>query len=139
MTAKHDLTPAQAAAEVERMTSRVHRRAQWPAWMFLGVAAVNFAFFVVVGSANHRVSDSLSPVPALLAVAIFLIVARQPVIGADAQRINRPILIAAIVTTVSGLIIDQTVMPKHFTGWLVLLAAVMVSPYLVGAWRWLHR
>jgi hypothetical protein len=139
VTAKHDLTPEQASVEIERMTSQVRRRARWPAWMFLGVAAVNFAFFVVVGSANHRVSDSLSPVPALLAVTVFLIVARQSVIGADAQRINRPILIAAILTTVAGLVIDQTVLPHHFTGWLVLLAAAMVSPYLVGAWRWLHQ
>ena len=139
MTTKHDLTPAQAAAEVERMTSRVHHRSRWPSWMYLGVAIVNFASFVVAGSANHRISSSLSPIPVLLAAAIFLIVARQPVIGTNAQRINRPILIAAIITTVAGLIIDQTVMPDHVTSLLILLAAAMVSPYLVGAWRWLHR
>jgi hypothetical protein len=139
MTAKHGLTPADATAEIGRMTSRAHRRARWSGWMFLGVAAVNFAFFVLVGSANHRVSDSLSPIPSLLAVIIFLIVARQPVIGQHAQRINRPVLIAAIVAAIAGLIIDQTVLPHRFTGWLILLAAVMVSPYLVGAWRWLRR
>jgi hypothetical protein len=33
---------------------------------------------------------------------------------------------------VAGLIIDQTVLPHHLTGWLVLLAAAMVSPYLVA-------
>jgi hypothetical protein len=36
-------------------------------------------------------------------------------------------------------VIDQTVLPGHFTGWLVLLAAVAVSPYVVGAVRWLQR
>ena len=83
----------------------------------------------IVGSANHRVSEALSPVPALLTVAIFVILARQPVIGADAQQVNRPILIAAVVTAVSGLIIDQTVLPHHFTGWLVLLAAGVAVPW----------
>jgi len=48
------------------------------------------------------------------------------------------IAIAGIVTAVAGLVIYQTVMPQHFTGWLLLLAALMVSPYFVGAWRWLH-
>jgi hypothetical protein len=39
---------------------------------------------------------------------------------------------------VAGLVLYQTVLPQRFTGWLVLLAALMVTPYLVGAWRWLH-
>jgi hypothetical protein len=139
MTSKSDMTPAEAASEVERMRSRVQQRSHWPAWMFLGLAAVNFAFFIAVGSGNHTVSTSLSPVPSLLAVLILVIVARQPVIGRDSQRINRPVAIAGIVLAVAGLVVYQTVLPQHFTGWLVLLAAVMVSPYLVGAWRWLRR
>jgi hypothetical protein len=135
----HDLTPAQAAAEVERISSRVQRRAQWPGWLFLGLAAVNFAFFVVIGSANQALSNALVPVPSLAAVIIFVIARRQPVISQDAQRINRPIALAAIITVVAGLVIDQTLLPRHFTSWLLLLSALMVSPYLVGAWRWFHR
>jgi hypothetical protein len=72
-------------------------------------------------------------------VIIFVIARRQPVISQDAQRINRPIALAAIITVVAGLVIDQTLLPRHFTSWLLLLSALMVSPYLVGAWRWFHR
>ena len=138
MNSDDDLTPEAAAAEVGRAAWQVRRRARWPGWMFLVFAAIDFAFFVIVGSGNRTVSDALIPVPALLAAAIFLIAARQPVVGQDAQRINKPIAIAGIVTAVVGLVIYQTVMPQHFTGWLLLLAALMVSPYYVGAWRWLH-
>jgi hypothetical protein len=138
MNSDDDLTPEAAAAEVDRAAWQVRRRARWPGWMFLVFAAIDFAFFVIVGSGNRTVSDALIPVPALLAAAIFLIAARQPVVGQDAQRINKPIAIAGIVTAVAGLVIYQTVMPQHFTGWLLLLAALMVSPYFVGAWRWLH-
>ena len=138
MNSDDDLTPEAAAAEVGRAAWQVRRRARWPGWMFLVFAGIDFAFFVIVGSGNRTVSDALIPVPALLAAAIFLIAARQPVVGQDAQRINKPIAIAGIVTAVVGLVIYQTVMPQHFTGWLLLLAALMVSPYFVGAWRWLH-
>ncbi len=134
-----DLSAQLAAAELDRTAARIRRRALWPAWMFLVLAAVNFAFFVIVGSGNRTVGNALIPVPTLLAVAIFFVSVRQPVIGRDAERINKPVALAGVATVVVGLIIDQLVLPRHFTWWLVLLAALMVAPYLVGAWRWLRR
>jgi hypothetical protein len=135
----HDLSPRAAAAELERTAALVRRRAHWPAWMFLALAGVNFAFFVVVGSGNRALADALIPLPTLLAVGVFLVAARQPVIGQDAQRINKPVALAGLVTVAAGLLVDQTVLPRRFTWWLALLAALMVAPYLVGAWRWLRR
>lgn len=134
----HGITPEAAAAEIGRTGRQVRRRARWMGWLLLGVAAVNFGFFVGVGSADRPVSRALSPLPALLAVAIFLVVSRQPVVGRDAARINKPVFLAALAAAVTGLVLYQTVMPQRFTGWLVLLAAFMVTPYLVGAWRWLR-
>ncbi len=136
---RDDLSPQAAAAELERTNRRVQRRAHWPAWMFLVLAVINFAFFVIIGSGDRTIGNALIPLPTLLAVAIFVVASRQPVIGRDAQKINKPVALAGIVTVVAGLIIDQTVLPRHFTWWLVLLAVFMVAPYLVGAWRWLHR
>lgn len=134
----HDISPEAAAAEIDRTARQVRRRARWPGWLLLAVAVVNFGFFIAVGSASRPVSQALSPLPALLAVVIFLVASRQPVVGLDARRINRPVVLAALATAIAGLVLYQTVMPQGFTGWLVLLAAFMVTPYLAGAWRWLH-
>ncbi len=69
---------------------------------------------------------------------IFLVASRQPVVGRDAARINKPFVAAALATAIAGLVLYQTVMPQGLTGWLVLLAAFMVTPFLAGAWRWLR-
>ncbi len=134
-----DVSPEAAAAELDRTAGRVRRRAHWTAWLFLALAVVNFGYFVIVGSGNHAVANALIPVPTLLAVVIFVVASRQPVIGLDAARINKPVALAGVVTVVAGLVVEQTLLPDHFSGWLVLLAAAMVSPYLVGAWLWFRR
>lgn len=81
---------------------------------------------------------ALSPLHVLLVVAIFLVASRQPVVGRDAARINKPAVTAGLAAAIAGLVLYQTVMPQGFTGWLVLLAAFMVTPFLAGAWRWLR-
>jgi hypothetical protein len=134
-----DLSPQHAAEQLERTTSQVRRRGRWPAWLFLSTAVVTFAFVLLVGSGSHAVSTALSPLPSLLAVAILVVVIRQPVIGRGAQAINKPVVLASVLTAVVGLVIDQTVLPGHFTGWLVLVAALVVSPYFLGAALWLRR
>ena len=139
MTTPHSWLPQSAADEAHRAAVRTRRRAQWPAWLFLGLAVVNFAFFVIAGSGDRLLSTSLSPLPTLLAVVVLVIASRQPVVGRDARRINRPVVGAALIAAVGGLILDQTLLPHRFTWWLVLLAALMVTPYLVGAYRWLRR
>jgi len=140
MSAGHDsgMTPQAAAAEIHRTAHQVRRRARWQGWLFLAVAAVNFGFYIAVGSADRTVSRALSPLPILLAVVIFLVASRQPVVGRDAARINKPVVVAGLATAIAGLVLYQTVMPQGFTGWLVLLAAFMVTPFLAGAWRWLR-
>jgi len=138
MSSGYHLSPESAAEEIRRITRQVGRRARWPGWMFLALAAVNFAYFVIVGSGNRIVSNALIPLPTLLAVAIYLVASRQPVRGRDVARINRPITLAGLVTVVAGLIVYQTAMPQHYTNWLLLLAGLMVLPYLVGAWLWLR-
>ena len=135
----HDLSPQAAAEQLERTSSQVRRRTHWPAWLFLAMAAVTFTFVILAGSDSHALSTALSPLPAVLSVAIILIVNRQPVIGRDAPAINKPVVLAGLVTAVTGLIIDQTVLPDHVTGWLVLVAVFVISPYLVGATVWLRR
>ena len=139
MSEHPDLPPQAAAEQLERTTRQIRRRGQWPTWLFLSMAAVTFALVLLLGSGSHEVSSALSPLPGLLAVATAVIVIRQPVVGRDAQAINRPVVLAGLITAVAGLVIDQTVLPSHFTGWLVLVALVVVSPYLVGAVRWLQR
>lgn len=139
MDEQPELSPRAAAEQLDRTASQVRRRGHWPAWLFLSMAGVTFAFVLLLGSGSHAVSSALSPVPGLLAVAVIVIVTRQPVIGRDAQAINRPVVLAGLVTAVAGLVVDQTVLPSHFTGWLVLVAFLVVSPYLVGAIRWLRR
>ena len=131
--------PQSAADELDRATARTRRRAQWPAWLFLGLTVVNFAFFVIAGSGNRALSTTLIPLPTLLAVVVLVITSRQPVVGRDAARINRPVVWAALIAAVVGLILDQTLLPHRFTWWLVLLAALMITPYLIGAYRWLRR
>jgi cation transport ATPase len=140
MSARHNsgMTPQAAAAEIDRTARQVRRRARWQGWLLLAVAVVNFGFYIAIGSADRTVSRALSPLPILLAVVIFLVASRQPVVGRDAARINRPVVVAALATAIAGLVLYQTVMPQGFTGWLVLLAAFMVTPFLAGAWRWLR-
>jgi hypothetical protein len=140
MSAEHDsgMTPQAAAAEIDRMARQVRRRARWQGWLLLAVAVVNFGFYIAIGSADRTVSRALGPLPVLLAVVIFLVASRQPVVGRDAARINKPVVMAALATAIAGLVLYQTVMPQGFTGWLVLLAAFMVTPFLAGAWRWLR-
>ena len=132
------MTPQAAAAEIDRTAHQVRRRARWQGWLFLAVAAVDFGFYIAVGSADRAVSRALSPLPVLLVVAIFLVASRQPVVGRDAARINKPTVVAALATAIAGLVLYQTLMPQGFTGWLVLLAAFMVTPFLAGAWCWLR-
>jgi hypothetical protein len=134
MSARHNsgMTPQAAAAEIDRTARQVRRRARWQGWLLLAVAVVNFGFYIAIGSADRTVSRALSPLP------IFLVASRQPVVGRDAARINRPVVVAALATAIAGLVLYQTVMPQGFTGWLVLLAAFMVTPFLAGAWRWLR-
>jgi undecaprenyl pyrophosphate phosphatase UppP len=139
MNHEHDLSPRDAIARVQHLSRRAQRRANWPGWMFLTLAVVNTALFVAIGSGNQHVRNALSAVPALLVGVILLFATRQPVIGRDSRRVNLPILIAAIPTNVAGLVVYQTVMPQHFTGWLLALAVAMSSPLLVGAWLWLRR
>jgi hypothetical protein len=140
VSAGHDsgMTPQAAAAEIHRTAQQVRRRARWPGWLFLAVAVANFGFYIAIGSADQPVSRALSPLPALLVVVIFLVASRQPVVGRDAARINQPVVVAGLATAIAGLLLYQTVMPQGFSGWLVLLAAFMVTPFLVGAWRWLR-
>ncbi len=140
MSAEHNsgMTPRAAAAEIDRMAHQVRRRARWQGWLLLAVAVVNFGFYIAIGSADRTVSRALSPLPILLAVVIFLVASRQPVVGRDAARINKPVVVAALATAIAGLVLYQTVMPQGFTGWLVLLAGFMVTPFLAGAWRWLR-
>jgi cation transport ATPase len=139
MNTEHSgMTPQAAAAEIDRMAHQVRRRARWQGWLLLAVAVVNFGFYIAIGSADRTVSRALSPLPILLAVVIFLVASRQPVVGRDAARINKPVVVAALATAIVGLVLYQTVMPQGFTGWLVLLAAFMVTPFLAGAWRWLR-
>jgi hypothetical protein len=40
----YDMSPEMAAFEIERTPRRVKRRAQWPSWLLLAVAAVDFCF-----------------------------------------------------------------------------------------------
>jgi hypothetical protein len=131
MSAGHSsgMTPQAAAAEIDRTAHQVQRRARWQGWLLLAVAVVDFGFYIAVGSADRSVARALSPLPVLMAVVIFLVASRQPVIGRDAARINKPVLVAAVVTAITGLVLYQTVMPQGFTGWL----------FLAGAWRWLRR
>jgi len=138
MSAEHDsgMTPQAAAAEIDRMAHQVRRRARWQGWLLLAVAVVNFGFYIAIGSADRTVSRALSPLPILLVVVIFLVASRQPVVGRDAARINRQVVAASLATAIAGLVLYQTVMPQGFTGWLILLAAFMVTPFLAGAWRW---
>lgn len=140
MSAGHDsgMTPQAAATEIDRTAHQVRQRARWQGWLFLAVAAVNFGFFLAVGSAGRTISQALSPLPILLVVVIFLVASRQPVVGRDAARINKPVVVAGLATAIAGLVLYQTVMPQGFTLWLVLLAAFMVTPFLAGAWRWLR-
>jgi hypothetical protein len=140
MSAGHDsdITPQAAAAEIDRTAHQVRRRARWQGWLFLAVAVVDFGFYIAIGSASRTVSQALAPLPLLLAVAIFLVASRQLVVGRDAARINKPVVAAALATSTAGLVLYQTVMPQGFTGWLILLAAIMVTPFLAGAWRWLR-
>lgn len=140
MSAEHDssMTPQAAAAEADRAARQVRRRAQWQGWLFLATAVVNFGFYIAVGSADRTVSRAISPLPVLLAVVIFVVASRQPVIGRDAARVNKPAVVASLATAIAGLMLYQTVMPQGFTPWLVLLAALMVAPLVAGAWRWLH-
>jgi cation transport ATPase len=130
------MTPETAATEIDRTTRQVRRQARWHGWLFLAVAAVDFGFYIAVGSASHSVSRALAPLPILLAAAIFLVASRQPVVGRDAAQVNRPVVAAALAAAIVGLVLYQTVMPQGFSGWLVLLAAFMVTPFLAGAWRW---
>jgi hypothetical protein len=140
MSAGHNrrMTPQTAAAEIDRTAYKVRRRARWQGWLFLAVAAVNFGFYIAIGSADRTVSRALIPLPILLAAAIFLVASRQPVVGLDAARTNRPVVVAALAAAIAGLVLYQTVMPQGFTGWLVLLATIMITPFLAGAWRWLR-
>lgn len=140
MSAEHDnsMTPEAAAAEIDRTARQVRRRARWQGWLFLAVAVADFGFYIADGSASRPVSRALSPLPILLAVVIFLVASRQPVVGRDAARVNRPVVGAALAAAIAGLVLYQTVMPHGFTGWLVLLAALMVAPFLAGAWHWLR-
>jgi hypothetical protein len=139
MNDDHWLNPHEAMARVDQLSRGATRRGRWPAWLFLAIAAVNAVLFVAVAAGDRSVSRALSLVPALLIVAVVGVVARQPVIGRDSGQINRPVLIAAIATNIAGLVIDQTFLPQHLTGWLVALAVAMQSPLLVGAWLWLRR
>src|SRR5512146_38098 len=131
MNAGHDsgMTPQDAAAEIDRTAHQVRRQARWQGWLFLAVAVVNFGFYIAIGSAARTVARALSPLPILLAVVIFLVASRQPVVGRDAAQINKPVVAAALATAIAGLVLYQTVMPQGFTGWLVLLAAFMVTPF----------
>ena len=140
MSAGHDssMTPQAAAAEIDRTARQVRRRARWQGWLFLAVAVVNFGFYIAIGSASQTVSRALSPLPILLAAVIFLVASRQPVVGRDAARINKPVVMAGLATATAGLVLYQTVMPQGFTGWLVLLAAFLGTPVLGGSWRWLR-
>jgi hypothetical protein len=140
MSAEGDsgMTPEAAAAEADRTARQVRRRARWQGWLFLCVAVLEFGFYLAVGSADPAVSRALSPLSILLVMAIFLVASRQPVVGRDAARINKPVVAAGLVTAITGLLLYQTVLPQGFSGWLVLLAAFMVAPFLAGAWRWLR-
>jgi hypothetical protein len=140
MSAGHDsgMTPQAAAAEIGRTAHQVRRRARWQGWLLLAVAIVNFGFYIAIGSAGPAVARALSPLPILLVVVIFLVASRQPVVGRDAARINKPAVAAGLGTAIAGLVLYQTVLPQGFTAWLVLLAAFMVAPFLAGAWRWLR-
>ena len=53
-------------------------------------------------------------------------------VGRDAVQIYKPVVMAGLATAITGLVLYQTVMPQGFTGWLVLLAAFMVTPFLAG-------
>jgi hypothetical protein len=140
MSTQYDggMNPETAAAEIGRTAHEVRRRARWQGSLFLAAAAVDFGFYIAVGSASEPVARALSPLPVLLVVAIFLVASRQPVIGRDAKRINKPVVAWALAAAFAGLVLYQTVMPQGFTGWLVLLAALMVTPFLAGAWQWLR-
>lgn len=140
MSTRHDggMTPQAAAAEIDRTARQIRRRARWQGWLLLAVAVVNFGFYIAIGSADRTVSRALSPLPMLLVVVIFLVASRQPVVGRDAARINKPVVLASLAAAIAGLVLYQTVMPQGFTGWLILLAAFMVTPFLAGAWRWLR-
>jgi hypothetical protein len=140
MSAERDsgMTPQAAATEIDRTSRQVRRRARWQGWLLLAVAVVNFGFYIAIGSVGRTGSRALSPLPILLVVVIFLVASRQPVVGRDAARINKPVVAAGLATAVAGLVLYQTVMPEGFTGWLVVLAAFMVTPFLAGAWHWLR-
>jgi hypothetical protein len=133
------MTPEAAATEIDRTTRQVRRRGRWQGWLFLAVATVNFGFYLAVGSASPAVARALSPLPVLVVAAIVLVASRQPVVGRDAAHINKPVLVWGITTAFTGLALYQAIMPQGFSGWLVLLAAFMVAPFLAGAWQWLRR
>jgi hypothetical protein len=139
MSDQHDLTPHEALTQLDEVSRRANRRAKWPAGMFLTIATLNAVLFLAIADADARAARVLSTVPALLVVVVLAFAVRQPVIGREANRINQPVLIAAIATSIAGVVVDQTVLPHHFTGWLVLLAVAMQLPLLVGALLWLRR
>jgi len=132
------MTPQDAAAQIDNTGHQVRRRARWQGWLFLAVAVADFGFYIAIGSASQAVSRALIPLPILLVVAIFLVASRQLVVGRDAGPINKPVVAAGLAASIAGLVLYQTVMPQGFTGWLVLLAAFMVTPFLAGAWAWLR-
>jgi hypothetical protein len=47
-------------------------------------------------------------------VRFFVVASRQPVVGRDAQKINKPAAQAGLATVVAGLIIGQTALPRQF-------------------------
>ena len=133
------LTPAAAAAEVSRTSGRVRRRARWPGLMWLTVGVAICGFFLATGSGDRLVSDVVGPLPLALGAVLYVLAARQPVVSqTGAGRIDKPLSYAFLATVVVGTIIKLTVLPERLTGWLVLLAVLMATPCLVGAWRWLR-
>lgn len=133
-----DISPEMAAAEIERTAGHVRRRGRWPGVVWIGIAAVVFGCFVVSGSGSRLLTELVGPVLLLAAVAVYFTRNRQPVVSDRNRQEDQPLAYAFLGAVVVATVIKLTVLPQHFTAWLVVLGVLMSVPALIAAWRWLN-
>ena len=134
-----ELTPHAAAVEVRRTSRRVRRRARWPGWLWAILGVVIFGFTLATSSGSQLATDIAGPIPLIVGVGGFVFASRQGIVGqgrfGQADKMLSYVFLGAVVV---GTVIELTVLPHRLTGWLVLLAALMVVPCWIGTWRWLR-
>jgi hypothetical protein len=128
-------SPEAAFAEIERTGRQVRRRGRWPGLVWLGIAGVLFGSFVLSGSGDQLLIEIVGPILLLAALAVYLVAARQPVVSDRYRQKGLPLSYAYLGAVAVATVIKLTVLPQHFTAWLVVLGALMSVPALVAAWR----